>query len=457
MHPLRILLILAGLTASSRAFEPLWHSQPVALAAGSLANTGSQPQTTLLGYLSAPNATLLRVGLKGFVLDSGVSIRITALSDGQTQTLNAGQIESWGQRSAIFNGTAVKLELLLPPGAAQSGVVISQLWWQGPEASTDDCCPRRATRTLCGPDNRVPSADNRVGRINGGCTGWLVSNGAVLTAGHCGIAAGSILEVNVPASSANGNRVAASVQDQFPVLAGSITTVNAGVGNDWTVCRVGPNNLGQSAHRLHGFFRMTRELPAESAILRVTGCGIDNSPVGSQPSVCGNRDSAGNCTHFGLNAQSQTLQTSTGTFAAEATAGTGIRLTYQVDTEPANSGSPIIWEQTGFAVGIHTAGGCSSGGGANNGTSFELDALENAIAGVPGANTRYLDTINVPGGAEDGTVFQPFNSLVEAVPSVPNTGVLCMVPGNYTGSANRTIITRPMTLTAPVGTVVLGE
>ena len=135
----------------------------------------------------------------------------------------------------------------------------------------------------------MASADNRVGRIAGGCTGWLVSNGAVLTAGHCGIVAGSIFEVNVPASGANGTTVASAVQDQFPVLAGSITTANNDVGDDWTVCRIGTNSLGQFAHEMHGFFRMTRELPDDDATLRITGCGLDNTPLGSQPTVCGSR------------------------------------------------------------------------------------------------------------------------------------------------------------------------
>lgn len=168
----------------------------------------------------------------------------------------------------------------------------------------------------------------------------------------------------------------------------------------------------------------------------------------------------GNCTHFGLNAQSSTQQTATGTFTSE----TGTSLQYSVDTEPANSGSPIIWEANGFAIGIHTNGGCTNSGGANNGTSFELDALENAIAAVPGQtvspmiareNTRYLDSILAPNSGEDGTVFQPFNTLPEAMNSVPEGGLISIVRGTY--SAASTTIIKPMTLRAPVGEVTLGN
>ncbi|TQV77584.1 hypothetical protein FLL45_04535 [Aliikangiella marina] len=52
---------------------------------------------------------------------------------------------------------------------------------------------------------------------------------------------------------------------------------------------------------------------------------------------------------------------------------------YTADTTGGNSGSPIIDEATGEAVGIHSHGGCSSSGGNNNGTSFFNTALWNAI------------------------------------------------------------------------------
>ncbi len=43
---------------------------------------------------------------------------------------------------------------------------------------------------------------------------------------------------------------------------------------------------------------------------------------------------------------------------------------YAADTQGGNSGSPVVDEATGEAVGIHTHGGCSASGGNNNGTSF---------------------------------------------------------------------------------------
>jgi V8-like Glu-specific endopeptidase len=451
LYPLLSLLLLTA-TASATT----WTSAPAGISSGLLENNTAQPVTHALGVITGEEALQLRVNFAASQLGRASSVRLTSLADAQSQTLTAATMQSWGNTSAIFNGEQVRIDLIIAPGETGIMVIVEEILMDLGAPGGDTCCPLRRTKTLCGPDSRVASTDNRIGRINGGCTGWLAANGAVLTAGHCNIAAGSIIEFNVPASTAAGARIAAAVQDQFPVIAGSITTVNNGVGDDWTVCRIGPNSLGQSAHLLHGFFRMTRELPGTGQTMRITGCGIDNTPMGTQPTVCGNSDDAGNCTHFGLNAQSQTLQTSAGTFSGETISGAKISLQYAIDTEPANSGSPVIWENTGFTVGIHTAGGCSSGGGANKGTSFELDTLENAIAAIPGANARYLDAVKAPGGAEDGTVFQPHDTLAEAVAATPSGGILTIVSGTYFGASNRGFFNKPMRLTAPVGTAILG-
>ena len=426
---------------------------PASLSSGVLSNSTEEPRTRIVGILTVPGATRLRVPLAQAALGWAGKVRFVSLADGQSQTLDAAQLEMWSQTSALFNGEAVRLEVILAPGARDVSVRVEQVFSFSNLANPDkgiDCCGGVIPRTLCGPDDRVASTDNRVGRL-GPCTGWLTSNGAVLTAGHCPVAGGNILEVNIPASLPNGANVSSAVQDQFPVIAGSITLANGGVGNDWQVFRIGPNNLGQSAHVLHGFFRMTPGAPFPGTLMRVTGCGIDNTPVGSQPGVCGNSDNSGNCTHFGLNAQNQTLQTSTGGFFILS----GTTLLYSVDTEPANSGSPIISEGTGFTIGIHTAGGCAASVGSNTGTSFGLAALRDAIALVPGPNTRYLDRVRAPDGVEDGTIFQPHDTLAEVVNAVPVGGQISAVIGNY--PVTNMLITKAMTITAPVGNVTFGN
>jgi hypothetical protein len=126
-----------------------------------------------------------------------------------------------------------------------------------------------------------------------------------------------------------------------------------------------------------------------------------------------------------------------------------------VDTQGGNSGSPIIVDGTDLTVGIHTNGGCTQTGGANAGTSFENDNLETALrdfSGV-GANVRHVDNGHIVAQAlQDGTVFRPFDTLAEAVNSVPAGGVVSIVTGSYGGGIT---ISKPMTLRAPVGPVTL--
>lgn len=455
------LLVAVPIVALAGLARPeLQWVQPVSLASGQIANPGTEPKVQLLGVATAPGASRVRVILRAPALSGASRVRFTSLKDEQSQTLDAAQLAEWSLMSALFNGESVRVEVLVAPGDADVSVEVKGLWafshfTDGGKAA-ESCCGD-APNTLCGVDDRVAAGDNRVGRLNSSCTAWLVSNGAVLTAGHCGVA--GVFEVNIPASAANGAIVASAVADQFPVVAGSASQISGGVGNDWAVFRIGLNSNLQSAHTLYGFFRMTRELPGGGTTLRVTGCGIDNSPVGSQPGVCGNFDSMGNCTHFGLNAQNQTLQTATGAF--NSIAGTTLR--YAVDTEPANSGSPVIWG--GFTIGIHTAGGCAVTSGANNGTAFSLVALENAIAAVPGQtltpiiareNIRYLDLVPAPNGVENGTVFNPHNTIAEAVTAVPANGQISIVAGSYPVPANTTI-TKAMTLSAPAGAATLGN
>ncbi len=321
--------------------------------------------------------------------------------------------------------------------------------------------------TLCGADNRVASNDGRVGRIGmGGCTAWLFSNGAVLTAGHCAdfdpdeggpmlpdgvLDLAGVVQFNVPVSQADGTTVAAHADNQYPI---NVTNVQwrfdgagQGLGKDWAVFGLDPNaNTSQRAHVLQGFFRGTLDIPANNATVRVTGFGTDSTPAG---------------TTGGPNAQNQTNQTHAGPYTGETASGADIRHSYSVDTEGGNSGSPIIWEDINFTIGIHTNGGCTTTGGANNGTSFEVDALEAALQNFPGPNARYVDIV-ARTNTFDGSIFRPYNNVSDAVFTVPSGGIVSIVRGTYTRNAGNTFagarrLNRPMTLVAPVGTVSIGD
>ena len=54
----------------------------------------------------------------------------------------------------------------------------------------------------------------------------------------------------------------------------------------------------------------------------------------------------------------------------------------------------------------------------------------------------------------DGTVFRPFATFADAFKDLPSGGVVCIVRGVYSETFS---ISRPMTLKAPVGTVIIGQ
>ncbi len=420
---------------------------------GNLGDTAAVAYTNILFF---PTAPVMRVHFSDYNLGRGSSVVLTSMKDQQSQRLEAGSMAEWNRTSAIFNGNTVKVELHVAPGESDIFVKVDQLIDYSSEMQPITSSPSLAgpeLQSLCGADGRVASSDNRVGRING-CTGWLASNGAVLAAGHCGSVSG-VFSVNVPLSDSDGSANASAVIDQFPVVAGSSVRNNNGLGDDWNVFSLGRNSAGERAHVKFGFIRVTRTVPPNSTTLRITGFGVDNTPTGTG-SACCSTDSNGNCTHTRCNSRNRTLQTATGTLASHTANSPDFYYTYQVDTEPANSGSPIIWEANGFAIGIHTNGGCP-----NDGVSFENVALGNALQNFIGGGTRHVDTADYPGNAAStGNIFTPYNNFPAAASSVPDGGRISLVEGNYTKAKNTGTFGadgRSFTLIAPVGTVTIGN
>ncbi|MDP6839803.1 MAG: trypsin-like serine protease, partial [Planctomycetota bacterium] len=253
------------------------------------------------------------------------------------------------------------------------------------------------------------------------------------------------VEFNVPASLANGTTVAAAPDDQYPVDTTSFSWrfdgSGQGLGKDWSVFAVFENsNTGLMPHEVYGFpYRITREAPSAGNTIRITGFGVDNTPVGST----GNR-----------NAQNQTNQTHTGGYLSENTGGSSADISheYQVDTMGGNSGSPILWNSQNLAIGIHTNAGCSSTNG-NTGTSFEVNALESAINAFPGWGTEHVDVGHPLPVSESGSVYRPWDTVAEGVSAASAGGVISLVTGTYTEGAQ--VISKQLDLAAPIGTVVI--
>ncbi len=190
--------------------------------------------------------------------------------------------------------------------------------------------------------------------------------------------------------------------------------INGGVGNDW--CYFGcfnNSNTGLSPFEAQGD-SFALELPqAVSAgdVIRITGHGTTSTPV--DPSFNGAQK-----THTGPHSNFS-----------------GATLNYRTDTTGGNSGSPVIFENDGTAIGIHTHGGCTSGGaGANAGTGANNAEFQSALANPLGICRSTIE-FEFPNGRPEkvtpngGTTFRVVVSDGGVTP-VTGTGMLHVDSGS---------------------------
>jgi PKD repeat protein len=346
------------------------------LATGQLTNTSSRSQLVDTQLIVVPGAPSLRVFFRELNLGADDYLDVTSFLDGEVHRLTPAEVVKWDSSSAFFNGDTLLLELHVAPGSTASYDTTHLL--VGLDGADG--------RSICGADNRVASTDNRSSRFlnssgTGACTGWMGPNNCAFTAGHCTPGyTRNVAEFNVPPSTTSGALVHPPVVDQFPFNAAIETTVYTGLGDDWTVTQMAPNTLGELPYLKFGFFNLGFFNASPGDSIRITGYGVDSGTT------------------------NQTQQTDAGPYFG--TSGTSIR--YTLDTDGGNSGSPVIHEPTGLAIGIHTNGGCGSVGynsGSGN-LNAGFTAAYNSICvppAVPVASFTATPTTVVVGSAVNFT------------------------------------------------------
>jgi len=215
-----------------------------------------------------------------------------------------------------------------------------------------------------------------------------------------------VLQFNVPSSLPDGTIQHPPPRDQYFINQRSIVYQDGGVGNDWAVFQVfnNPETGLQPIQAQGASFTVVQD--RTPSYLRVTGYGVD----GPEPNF-GNPGPR--------NADSQTQQTDVGLNVNSAETWIG----HTADTQPGNSGSPIIDASTGRALGVHTAGGCTSNGGNNWGTSTFHQGFWNALQAAGVASTQATSGLpteiglsqNYPNPFNPSTVIHyqlPVNSFV---------------------------------------------
>ena len=342
--------------------------------------------------ISYPDANSLRIKFNSVNLGRNSFIIVRSLQDDLWQKLNSESIEQWYNITAYLNGESLEISLFVGPGDHGIFFNISNLIVENEAIQTDD---------LCGSDNRTPSNNKAIGRIVKSnydpCgTGWILFDGRIASAGH--VLSGQsnlIIEFNVP-DYYPGHP---GPNDQYSINHSSVIKHNKETGDDWALMSVFPNSntnlLPKEAQ--NAFFQV--EQNTSTMTVRVTGYGIDDGSA------------------------NYTQQTSTG----PQTAVTGTTIWHSVDTRGANSGSPIINESNGKAIGIHTDGGC-------------LDPSLQSNFGTSFTNTSLWNEINPE---IDFTVYQKKNSGAELVGTYIGRWIGSQSSGsfqNYTVTVNGALI-----------------
>ena len=311
-------------------------------------NPGGSIENVFTGEVRVDNAPWLALHFSGSHLGRSSYVIIRSLQDDLWQKLDAVTIEQWQHFSAFFNGNAVEIKLYVAP--EDRGVFINL-----DEVIVGEWGSEDPIESICGPtDDRTPSNHPATGRLlNVGCTSWIIPNGKIVSAGHCLSSAGSVnvLQFQVPPSLPGGTIQHPGPEDQYAADATSRVFVDNGVGADWGVFEVFPNSITglMPKEAQNAYFTLVQDLGPDS--IRITGYGVATGVLNQVQQ-----------THLGPNASSS-----------------GVVMRYRTDTMGGNSGSPIIDEATGYSVGVHSHGGCTSSGGNNNGTSFFNSAFWLAV------------------------------------------------------------------------------
>ncbi len=380
---------------------------PCRVDSGTLQNTSKKTKTLFRHLVIADGADSLQIQFGRTKLPTGTMLRMTSLLDGAVQHHRAETFKQWRSKSAWFNGSMVIVELVAEPHAPKTHVSINSLAMlhNGDE-----------DRTICGStDDRVLSYSDRCGRaIPIGCTAWIFddANHTFLTAGHCssnGVSDIQTIEFNVPLSDSSGNIQHPGPEDQYASDSASFQSNYSGIGDDWGYFGCFPNTeTGLTPFQAQGDYYVLSNSapPVNGQQITITGYGTVSSPV--------------------TPTWNQVQKTHTGPYAESS----GTSIAYRTDTSGGNSGSAVLNEDTGEAIGIHTNGGCDSGGGENWGCAIHNSGLQYALANPQGVCIPNIIIYDFPNGIPTVTL-----------PNTPFDFQFSVLPGDETPESVQIILT----------------
>ena len=360
----------------------------------SLANDSDQSSVLFADVIREPGAAWMRLHFASSSVGGG-SVRMTSLLDGEVQQLDAAGLSMWSNTSAYFNGDSVLVELIAAPHSRGNRLALTMLEIEmtdegGLAGSSGQC-------GICVVDDRSASTQPWVARLmNAGCTASLYTScSCMITAGHC--SGGTVVQFNVPPSTAGCALVNPPIADQFPVVTKQFAS--SGVGADWCVMTIGVNNLNQKPVQRYGAYRPLAS-SASSTFL----------PIGSALDIWGHGADLTCVRHH-------TQQLSPGPVTAVLSSS----IQFNNDVRGGNSGSSIHRNGEIFGVVTH----CAPTGCPNIGTRIDLAAF---VAARNAVCTCSCNADVVPTGVVDVNDLLAVVSTWGPCPAVPAACLADVVP-----------------------------
>jgi|GEM_PF-6470759 len=400
--------------------------------------TSRDPVRAFQANVEVQGARWLRLHFEDFHLGRRSYMTITSRKDGEQQRFNARSLEQWHGSSAYFNGDAVEIALFVASNDDDVFFRLSEVSIEVKRVLNYDLNSVKKSLPCQGQDYRelTDPYDYAVGRIvensqsiYSGCTGFLISNNSFISAGHCNLSQGEIIQFNVPLSESDGTINHPPVQDQYAIA--SIYNQGIGGNDDWVVFDVAANsNSGLRPVQAYGEFYRIRDGVSDSLWLQVIGFG--GAKKEDEESYTQRLSPDGFNYGYSFN---------------------GEIVDHGAYVWQGNSGSPVI-DIYSEIVPLVIAIDSRDGEHCNQATTFNNLDLAEAIEEFPGPNTLYVDNghpFASSGGG--GSIFEPYETLQQVVNKDPAGGVVSMVAGIYPGAVT---IDKAMTIQAPVGTVTIG-
>jgi len=360
---------LFGLTAFAQTLPIEDHFVSDPATSGSQINTSMKTKTIYSHVVHMHKASSIQVNFGRTTLPQGTWLRMTSMKDGAVQHLNATTLKQWKYNSAWFNGSMVLVELVAEPYSSSAHFTVDGVTYI--EQLIGD-------RSICdGVDDRELSYEDRDARaLPIGCTAWVIDdpNHTFLTAGHCAGSASDIdvIEFNVPLSDPSGNIQHPGPEDQYTSDPESLQSNYSQIGDDWAYFGCFPNSeTGLTPYQAQNdYYVLSDSAPAVNG-QQITICGYGVGDPGPY---------------------NQAQKIHTGPYSVVD----GTSIGYRTDTTGGNSGSAVLNEDTGEAIGIHTNAGCGNGTGNNWGCGIHNSGLQNALANPQGVCIPNILIYNFP-------------------------------------------------------------